>query len=68
VLGGGAAAKMPTYKGKAAATAATVATVAATAGTIEILKDKFLDSFEDLVNNRPPCPGQGGFNLIDVNS
>jgi hypothetical protein len=31
------------------------------------MKDKTLDNVEDLVNNRPPSPGHGEFNLIDTN-
>ena len=37
-------------------------------GGTEIIKDKLLDNVEDITNNRPPSPGQGEFNLIDVNS
>jgi hypothetical protein len=32
------------------------------------MKENIIDNIEDLANNRPPSPGQGGFNLIDTNS
>ena len=59
--------KAPTIPAKVAIASAAVTLSSATAVGIELFKDKVLDNFDDFTNNRPPSPGQGPFNLVDIN-
>jgi hypothetical protein len=69
-LGTIAVQQSPTASTKATASAITLAAVGISAAGLTATKHKMLDTFDEYtdINNRPPSPGHGEFNLVDINS
>jgi len=72
IIGLGAAAfqQSPTITTRVTTAATTLAAVSFTSAGLTAMKHKILDSYDEYtdIDNRPPSPGHGEFNLIDTNS